>query len=407
MGMIPHNTDITIEFGCQFDLRLKGEVGLSTILSAFCKFSPHLLKDFMHKALLGLGENAMSHEKKPFSCDQCGNDERFIWKTRHGKETSILTVFQWVALPQLQVQCKSCEHKFFITRKLLGMAPMARIPADTYRKLGLMGSLTIYRVAEKIVGMFGWAVDKMTIWKCVQKTAREIKFSADPDGLAHGEADGTGIPIVGIKKRGKELKVFVQHKRGGGVMVAGIDIGNYDSGWERLFESSMEVLKGFKNTDGDTSIFEDLKAKLEIIFQRCLWHIPHQLKYVLWKDKVQHKTKDWLHLLSEVLEICAIRPLVGCEETIDAMVVSKQKRLKRLIKHCRAKGYKHTVTYLENAQGDMFTAINNRLHGKTTSKVERVFRTVNMRINVGKWSTSGGLNVTKVRLAYYYNGFDV
>jgi hypothetical protein len=29
-----------------------------------------------------------------------------------------------------------------------------------------------------------------------------------------------------------------------------------------------------------------------------------------------------------------------------------------------------------------------------------------MRINVGKWSTKGGLNVTKVRLAYYYNGFD-
>ncbi len=54
----------------------------------------------------------------------------------------------------------------------------------------------------------------------------------------------------------------------------------------------------------------------------------------------------------------------------------------------------------------MFTAINNRLHGRTTSRVERLFRTVNMRINVGKWSMTGGLNVTKVRLAYYYNGFD-
>jgi hypothetical protein len=31
---------------------------------------------------------------------------------------------------------------------------------------------------------------------------------------------------------------------------------------------------------------------------------------------------------------------------------------------------------------------------------------VNMRVNVSKWSTEGALNVTKVRLAYYYNGFD-
>jgi hypothetical protein len=29
-----------------------------------------------------------------------------------------------------------------------------------------------------------------------------------------------------------------------------------------------------------------------------------------------------------------------------------------------------------------------------------------MRVNVSKWSLGGALNVTKVRLAYYYNGFD-
>ncbi len=32
-------------------------------------------------------------------------------------------------------------------------------------------------------------------------------------------------------------------------------------------------------------------------------------------------------------------------------------------------------------------------------------RTVNERVNVSKWSKSGALNVTKVRLAYYYNDF--
>ena len=65
-----------------------------------------------------------------------------------------------------------------------------------------------------------------------------------------------------------------------------------------------------------------------------------------------------------------------------------------------------SAEYLENARPDLFTAISNRLNGKSTSRVERLMRTVNLRINIGKWSTSEALNATKIRLAYYYNGFD-
>ena len=88
------------------------------------------------------------------------------------------------------------------------------------------------------------------------------------------------------------------------------------------------------------------------------------------------------------------------------MIESKKARLKEVIDYCQEKEFKRCVSYLENAREDMFTALENRLEGKTTSKVERLFRTVNMRVNVSKWSTEGALNVTKVRLAYYYNGFD-
>ncbi len=80
--------------------------------------------------------------------------------------------------------------------------------------------------------------------------------------------------------------------------------------------------------------------------------------------------------------------------------------MEAVIQYCLSNGYAHTAFYLENARPDMFTAIEKRLQGKTTSKVERVMRTVNMRVNVSKWSIAGALNVTKIRLAYYYNGFD-
>ena len=54
----------------------------------------------------------------------------------------------------------------------------------------------------------------------------------------------------------------------------------------------------------------------------------------------------------------------------------------------------------------MFTNFSKQWEGKTTSLIERVMRTVNLRVNVGKWSTKGVLNAVKVRLAYYYNGFN-
>jgi len=62
------------------------------------------------------------------------------------------------------------------------------------------------------------------------------------------------------------------------VRVAGLDIGNYNRGWDKLFQNSIEVMKRFKRflliTDGDTSILEGLKGKVKILMQRCLWHIP-------------------------------------------------------------------------------------------------------------------------------------
>ena len=89
------------------------------------------------------------------------------------------------------------------------------------------------------------------------------------------------------------------------------------------------------------------------------------------------------------------------------MIDIKKERLNSLLEYCRERKLKGCCTYLQNAKPDMFTAFMKRLNGKTTSKVERVMRTVNLRINVGKWSASGALNAVKIRLSYYYNGFDI
>lgn len=410
MGVTPRTRDIIIEFDCQFRVHMEGS-DFTSIMRAFLCLMPRLLEDFFQKVLIGFGEYEMAQKKQSFACKSCGNNAGFIWKTRHGKPTRILTWFRYILVRQLQVQCCKCGRKQSITRMLLGMEPRQRVPEETRRKLALMGSLTSFRISEKISRMFGCAVDKMTIWKSVQKVGASMDFMLDKDEEPRCEADGTGIGITGIAKRGKELKVLVQYKKSGGIRVAGIDIGSYNGSWDKLFKKSIEIIKGFKQpflllTDGDTSILDSLKGKVTIFVQRCLWHIPHQAKYVLWQDGVKRKSAEWLYVIAELMEICAIRPLVDCQGTIQAMIKSKQARLEKVTAYCLEKGFKHCVAYLENARGDMFTALEKRLQGKTTSRVERLFRTVNMRVNVSKWSIEGALNVTKVRLAYYYNGFD-
>jgi hypothetical protein len=131
------------------------------------------------------------------------------------------------------------------------------------------------------------------------------------------------------------------------------------------------------------------------------------MKYYLWKDEVARKSQEWFYIIGRLLDITAIRSLIYDEDEINAVIKVKTEHLEELIEYCRKKGLNHCVTYLQNAMPDMFTAFRNRLNGKTTSKVERVMRTVNLRINVGKWSTKGALNAMKIRLAHYYNGFDI
>lgn len=386
---------------------------LDTIVRSFIELTKSLLNMYTQTILTEFSEYYMSQEIKPFICDKCSNDKNFIWKTKHGKETKIITMLQPVILNQLQVQCKCCGHKFFITRSILGLEKRSRILPNTIKKLGLIGALTTFRVAEKITKLFGITLDKMTIWRSVQKTADDIEFNIDLAEGDTGEADGTGIPVVGIKKRGQEMKVFVQHKKTGGVRIAGLSLGKYDKDWDKLFKPLIPDLKKFKKflliTDGDDSILKSIKDIVQIKIQRCLWHIPHQLKFVLWKDKVSRKSDKWLYALGEILNICTIKSIQDedREDVIEKMIISKEKQLNALIEYCKTENWKSCAVYLQNAKSDMFTAIRNRLNGKTTSHAERVMKTINYRINVGKWSPKGALNVNKIRLAYYYNGFDV
>ena len=374
------------------------------LTGVFKQLLVNVFTDFVRTVQVKFAESFMGMEEKPFSCE-CGNRRDFIWKTKDAKPLKITTIFCELILAQMQVQCKDCGKKMFISRLLLGVEKYKKMSTITEKMLAFVGVLATFRVSEKILGMFGVAFNRMKVWRCVQKVGKTISFDLDPKALPNGEADGTGIPIIGIKKRGMELKVFIQKKVGGGVRVAGLAIGKYDSGWDKLFAPLRETIKSFKSfllvTDGDTSIFKGVKC-LNVILQRCLWHIPHQLKHCLWADKVKRKSPDWLKIIGKIFDITAIRTKMDDAE-IEAVLKEKRARLDELISFCETMEYQSCASYLRNAKPDMFSALEKRLNGKASSLVERVMRTINLRVNVGKWSPDGALNAMNLRLAHYYN----
>jgi len=394
---------VKIELNFNYSVDLE-KCNIDYLTSVFKQIQELLFTDFAKTSLEQFGDSAMKDATKPFCCT-CGNNRDFIWKTKDAKSMKITTIRGELELPQMQVQCKLCGKKMFISRPLLGIEKYQKMSSTTHKMLAFVGALTPFRVAKKILGMVGIGIDRMKIWRCVQKVGKTIVFNLDPEELPCGEADGTGIPIIGIKKRGQELKVFIQKRVAGGVRIAGLAIGKYDAGWDKLFAPLRKTIMSFESfllvTDGDTSIFKGIKC-VNVILQRCLWHIPHQLKHNLWSDKVKRKSADWLEIMGKIYNIVSLRAYIEPDE-IAAVLLEKRDLLNVLIALCEERGYKSCASYLINARPDMFSALEKRLSGKSSSLAERVMRTVNMRINVGKWTPQGALNAMNLRLAHYYN----
>lgn len=130
-----------INFKIEYDLDL-GDCKLDSIICLFTKLLPMILTDLFNKVLLSFADEEMAQREKSFCCERCGNTTRFIWKSRHGKPTVLQTVFGKIKINQLQVQCKACGKKRFITRHLLGLGKWVVTSSRTQRMLALVGALT-------------------------------------------------------------------------------------------------------------------------------------------------------------------------------------------------------------------------------------------------------------------------
>ncbi len=291
-----------------------------------------------------------------------------------------------------------------IGRLILRIKPYQQIAGFMKDMFGLLGGLSTYRVGKKIINLFtACKCNSMTILRSVRDYANKLTFKLSKEGTNQFEADGTGIPTLKSGKRGSELKSLFQRKENGKLHYLGSTIGKYKNleNWKKLFKPSLEKAeqifeKIILSSDGDTTIWNAAKESVKdienIIFQKDIWHVLHQLKYALWSNGVK-KTKR-KGMLKGVYNI-----LYRME---DLPYKIRLKTLDRLINICEERELKRTVKYLNNSKEGLFT-YEEEGNQKFTGLTERSMRTINQRVNVGVWSDEGALAVTQIRLAYYYN----
>ncbi len=164
---------------------------IETITACFKKVLLLFLREFVIRIINEFAIQYMNQETQPFACTKCGSKSGFAWKTKHAKDTKIATIFGTIILGQMQVKCKSCGKKMYITRKLLDIAPRKLMSGSTKKIFALLGSLTSFRVSEKILKMVGVKMNKMAVWRCTQEVGEKLEFNLDINEKARGEADGT------------------------------------------------------------------------------------------------------------------------------------------------------------------------------------------------------------------------
>ena len=98
-----------LNFSINIDIK---DCKLSTIITCFNEIKKYLLDSFIQQVIVGFATEYMNQKIKPFDCQKCNNNEDFIWKTKHGKKTTIITILQSVELFELHfnldIDFKSC-----------------------------------------------------------------------------------------------------------------------------------------------------------------------------------------------------------------------------------------------------------------------------------------------------------
>jgi hypothetical protein len=326
-------------------------------------------------------------------CPQCssspgferrGKRERFF-STRYGKVESAL----------LQVTCKRCGCTFspfvgFFSEK------GKQYSRDLVESLVLSALTVSYHETSRRAGReAGIKAAAITVWRQLKEAyhryeRRERKANSSSGGILFG--DSTGVK-TGKTKRGSPLnlaiKVTGREVRGKRAVLKKelitLSVGKWREDELKSINADLSV------TDGDPELKGVLcHTQPHLPSQRCLFHIPRDLYWTLYRDGVKGEEQAYWEdrLVGEIWKPSA-NGIVGVD---------------RLIADLDSKGLSSTATYLRNARDELFTVTKLKEQGiapelvmVATGPVEREFREINRRTEIGaRWSDEGVERVARL-----------
>lgn len=392
--------DYPINFTTNIEIKNE-EYNLKSLTFLFLKSLCPIFEAFVSFAL-------MYHFERLYASNELAKllGVKEVKKKTANKKTYFNVFWGRISVSQIQVRVIDMDGKIrqmSITRTLLGVSPMLRIPDFIKEIQGWIGAITTFRVGHNIMNFLtGLTCSLTSSWNAVKWHASRIESGLNKEyGTNEFQADGTGIPTKDSGKRGSEAKKLFQILENGKLHFCGISVGKYKNidGWKSIFLPVLgEASKIFKEvilvSDADKTIVDTAKSVAKNIFiQMDKWHVFHQLKYYLWQDGVEKNRR------SKIIEY-----FYKITMLFKSSINKRDTEVKGYFLLLSFLGLEHTATYLKTAMKYFYTHEEKENKTVYTSKTERSMRTTNQRINVGKWSEEGAESVIKIRMEYYYNG---
>jgi hypothetical protein len=332
-------------------------------------------------------------------CPQCAESPGF--ERRGKRKRCFYTRYGNVQSALLQVTCKGCGCTFspfvgFFSEK------GKRYSRDLVQSLVLSALTVSYHETSRRAGReAGVKAAAITIWRqlkdAYERYERTEKKPSNSGGILFG--DSTGVK-TGKTKRGSPLnlaiKVTGREVRGKRAVLKKelitLSVGKWREDEPKSVNADLSV------TDGDP----ELKGVLcytqpRLPSQRCLFHIPRDLYWTLYRDGAEGERAYWEGRVVDEIWKPSANGIAGID---------------RLIADLDSKGLSSTATYLRNARDELFTVTRLKEQGMApelvmvaTGPVEREFREINRRTEIGaRWTDEGVERVARLLEELRLNG---
>ena len=347
---------------------------------------------------LGSKWNELKNKMVPWECPNCFEKCEFV---RRGKrKRKIRSSSGVIGFYLYRVTCKACNSTFCPFGQFLGIKPRMRITNEFDEKiLKIASNLSYSNTSDSIELLLNEKISATTVRNKINSIAESIKISPTQCNYETILVDGTKVNASGAP-RGIDVHLalaptgaeLIDGRKYNTKQLIGLSVSNNTKSIKRQLK---RVKCSNVISDGDVQ-YNNL---LEQVYptanhKRCLWHIPHTLKHLLYFEKMP--VDERVVLSSYLSKILKESNFIKAQHLyIDLMYWFKSMKMINI------------YNYLYNAYNKIFINekewnIKNNII--TTSLIEREMREINRRTDIGcRWSEAGVENLLKIRLVQKYS----